>query len=238
MFRTIICVVRLFFYLLSLNGRLKHVQKLSLDNNISEHDRLVTNYVREWAKYVLKISGVTVDVSGLENIPNETVIFVCNHRSFFDIPVLLAILDKPYGLMSKDSIKKIPFIGKWMRELNCVFVDRDNARKAVLSLNLVGENLDQGYSMIIFPEGTRNKTSNLLKFKTGAFKLAVEKKVSVVPIFMTGTAEIFEKNNYRIKPNHVTVKILPKITVTNNSDYKTILDNAYDMISKNQDLSS
>lgn len=233
MFKTIIVITRLFFYLLSLNRRFRVVQKLSRNNNIKQHDKLVSTYVREWASYVLKISGVDVTVSGIENIPAETVIFVCNHRSFFDIPVLLACLDKPYGLMSKDSIGKIPFLGKWMRELNCVFVDRDNPRKAVKSLDLIGDNIDHGYSMIIFPEGTRSKGSELLKFKTGAFKLAVKKNVSIVPIAIIGTDDVFEKNNLRITPGNVTVKILPKIAVTSDSNYKDLLDMAHDVIQKN-----
>lgn len=233
MFRTIVVITRLFFYLLSLNRRFRVVKKLSKDNNTKEHDKLVSIYVKEWADYVLKISGVSVLVSGVETIPDETVIFVCNHRSFFDIPVLLACLDKPYGLMSKDSIGKIPFVGKWMRELNCIFVDRDNPRKAVRSLELVGDNIDHGYSMIIFPEGTRSKTNQLLKFKTGAFKLAAKKNVSIVPIAMTGTDEIFEKNNFRITPGNVTLKVLPKIDVTPNSNYKDLLDMAHDVIQKN-----
>lgn len=233
MFRTIIVIIRLFFYLLSLNGRFRTVKKLSKDNDLTKHDALVSTCVKEWAKYVLKISGVNVFVSGIENIPVETVIFVCNHRSFFDIPVLLAHLDKPYGLMSKDSIGKIPFLGKWMRELNCVFVDRDNPRKAVRALELVGDNIDKGYSMIIFPEGTRNKTSDLLKFKTGAFKLATKKNVSIVPIALSGTDDIFEKNNFGISPGNVTLRVLPKILVTPDSNYKDLLDAAHDAIQKN-----
>ena len=233
MFRTIVILIRLFFYLLSLNRRFRSVKKLSSDDQKLQHDKLVSTYVKDWAQYVLKISGVNVSVLGVENIPDETVIFVCNHRSFFDIPVLLAHLDKPYGLMSKDSIGNIPFIGKWMRELNCVFVDRNNPRKAVKSLELVGNNLDMGYSMIIFPEGTRNKSDGLLKFKTGAFKLAKQKNISIVPIVMTGTDDIFEKNNYKIKPNNVTLKILPKISVSQNSNFKDILDEAHNIMQKN-----
>ena len=231
MFRTAVCFVRLFFYLFRLNGNLRKVQKLK--NSVSEHDKLVSKYVKEWAKYVLKISGVNVSVSGLSNIPNETVIFVCNHQSFFDIPVLLANLDKPYGLLSKDGVKKIPFINKWMEELNCVFVDRNNAKDAIKSLSFVGDNLDNGYSMIIFPEGTRSKTSNLLKFRSGAFRLAVSKKVSIVPIALNGSREIFEANHNLIKPSNVTLKILPKIQVSKDSDYKVLLEEAYNKISQN-----
>ena len=233
MFRTIVVVIRLFFYLLSLNRRFRVVKKLSCDDNRKEHDKLVSTYVKEWAEYVLKISGVNISVSGIENIPDETVIFVCNHRSFFDIPVVLACLDKPYGLMSKDSVEKIPFLGKWMRELNCVFVDRNNPRKAVRALELVGNNIDNGYSMIIFPEGTRSKNGELLKIKTGAFKLAVKKNVSIVPIAMTGTDDVFEKNNLKIVPGNVTLKVLPKIAVTSDSNYKDLMDMAHDVIQKN-----
>ena len=233
MFRTIACVTRLFFNLMFLNSKLKKVQKLAKENNIKEHDKLVSKYVKSWANYVLRVCGVDVSVSGLSNIPDETVIFVCNHQSFFDIPVLLGCLDKPYGLLSKDDIKKIPFINKWMVELNCVFIDRKNPRSAVKSLTKVGDNLEQGYSIIIFPEGTRSKTSEVARFKSGAFKLAVQKNVSVVPIALNGTNQVFENNNHLIKPHHVTLKILPKIPVLADTDFKVVLEQAYNAICEN-----
>ena len=232
MFRTAIFFVRLFSYLIRLNGKFRKVQKLK--NNKGEHDKLVSKHVKEWAEYVLKISGVNVSVTGLSNIPQgETVIFVCNHQSFYDIPVLLASLDKPYGLLSKDSIKKIPFISKWMTQLNCVFIDRNNPKSAVKSLALVGDNLDNGYSMIIFPEGTRSKSSSLLKFRSGAFRLAISKNISIVPIALNGTRQIFEANHNLIRASNVTLKILPKIHVSKDSDYKVLLNEAYNQISQN-----
>ena len=231
MFRTIVCLIRLFCYLFRQNRKLKCVQKLK--NDTTQHDKLVSKYVKDWANYVLKISGVSLEVEGLSNIPNETVIFVCNHQSLFDIPVLLAGLDKPYGLLSKDAIKKIPFINKWMTELNCVFIDRNNPKSAVSSLSLVGDNLEKGYSMIIFPEGTRSKTSELLKFRSGAFRLATSKNISIVPIALSGTRQIFENNHNLIKPGHVTIKVLPKIPVSSDSDYKALSLKAYDEIKKN-----
>ena len=231
MFNTIACVTRLFFNLMFLNKELKSVKKLSKENNIAEHDKLVSKYVKEWAKYVLKVANVNVSVSGLSNIPtDETVIFVCNHQSFFDIPTLLGFLDKPYGLLSKDDIKKIPYINKWMIELNCVFIDRKNPRSAVKSLSVVGDNLDKGYSMIIFPEGTRSKTGEVARFKSGAFKLAVSKNVSIVPIALNGTLDVFEGNNHKIKASDVTLEVLPKIPVSKDSDYKQISQEAYDAI--------
>ena len=233
MFRTIVCVTRIFFNLLFLNRKLRKVKKLAKENNLEEHDKLVSKYVKDWANYVLRVCGVDVSVSGLSNIPDETVIFVCNHQSFFDIPVLLGCLDKPYGLLSKDDIKKIPFINKWMVELNCVFIDRKNPRSAVKSLAKVGDNLDRGYSMIIFPEGTRSKTSDVARFKSGAFKLATQKNVSIVPIALNGTNEVFENNNHLIRAHHVTLKILPKIPVLSDSDFKTVLEQAHNVISEN-----
>lgn len=233
MFRTIVCVIRLFFNLMFLNSGLRRVKKLAKKDTMQEHDKLVAQYVKNWANYVLKICGVNVSVSGLSNIPDETVIFVCNHQSFFDIPVLLGCLDKPYGLLSKDDIKKIPFVNKWMIELNCIFIDRANPRSAVKSLTAVGNNLDNGYSMIIFPEGTRSKTSEVSKFKSGAFKLAIQKKVSIVPIALNGTNEVFENNKHLIRPHDVTLKVLPKIAVPDDSDFKTLLDDAYRAITEN-----
>ena len=233
MFNTIYCITRLFFNLMFLRKPLKTVQKMSLEDDVTEHDKLVSKYVKEWAQYVLNIAKVKVSVSGLSNIPqDETVIFVCNHQSFFDIPVLLGFLDKPYGLLSKDDIKKIPYINKWMVELNCVFIDRKNPRSAVKSLSVVGDNIDKGYSMIIFPEGTRSKTGEVARFKSGAFKLAISKNVSIVPVALNGTMDVFEGNKHKIRASNVTLEVLPKIPVSKDSDYKVIAQEAYAVISK------
>ena len=111
MLKTVICIARLIFDLMCINIKFEKVKRLAKENKIAEHDKLVSIYVKDWAKSVLKVAGVTVSASGLSNIPtDETVLFVCNHQSFFDIPVLLSSLDKPYGLLSKDEVKKIPFI--------------------------------------------------------------------------------------------------------------------------------
>lgn len=233
MLKTVICIARLIFDLMCINIKFEKVKRLAKENKIAEHDKLVSIYVKDWAKSVLKVAGVTVSASGLSNIPtDETVLFVCNHQSFFDIPVLLSSLDKPYGLLSKDEVKKIPFITKCMIELNCVFINRENPRSAVKSLALVGDKLDKGYSMIIFPEGTRTKTGEVGKFKHGAFKLAISKKVSVVPIALDGTFDVFEGNNHIFKPNNVKLEVLPKIPVSDDTDYKVITHEAFDVISK------
>ena len=120
-----------------------------------------------------------------------------------------------------------------MEELNCVFIDRNNTKDAIKSLSFVGDNLDNGYSMIIFPEGTRSKTTNLVKFRSGAFRLAVSKNVSIVPIALNGSREIFEANHNLIKPGNVTLKVLPKISVSSDSDYKVLLQQAYNEIKQN-----
>lgn len=152
------------------------------------------------------ISGVRLEVNGYENIPdNEAVLFVGNHRSLFDIITTYPLMKRPTGYIAKKELKKIPFLSWWMYFVNCIFLDRQNPRNGLKSIIQASDMIKNGISIFIFPEGTRSKDGKLHDFKEGSLKIATKSKCPIVPVGITGSDDIFEKQFPAIKPGKVTV---------------------------------
>ena len=165
-----------------------------------------------WAKFLLFAAGVRVTVQGAENIPGDTaVLFVSNHQGNFDIPVLLSSLDKPKGFLAKIELAKIPVIRSWMPKLGCVFIDRANLRQSIKAIQGCVEVLNNGQSMVIFPEGTRSKGPQIGEFKKGSLRLVEKVNVPIVPVTVNGTYKAMESNGNRVMSTDVTVTISPPI---------------------------
>lgn len=212
--RTIIWFIYFWCYLLAKRPLMKKGLKALEQGDWQTADALTQKWVPDWAGKLLRLAGVTITVEGKENIPTEgACVFIGNHRSYYDIPLMLTQLDAPHALVSKKEVEKIPLVRGWMRLLHCVFLDRDDPRKAMASLNEAIENVKKGYSVVIFPEGTRNKgqEGTLLEFKGGAFRIATKTKAPIVPVAITGSRDIMENNGMWMKPAHVTIRILPPI---------------------------
>jgi len=169
----------------------------------------------KWAKIVIKIAGARINIIGLENLPkDETVLFVSNHQSNFDIPLLLSVIDVPKGFIAKKELENWPIISSWAKYINCIFMDRDNLRKSAASI-IEGINLlKSGYSMVIFPEGTRSKGQPVDEFKGGSFKLATKSKCLIVPLTINGTYKLLEANHNIIKGADIELVIHKPIDVT------------------------
>lgn len=149
-------------------------------------------------RVILFISGVKVDVYGEEHIPKEeAVLYIGNHRSFFDTVITYARCPRLTGYVAKDSMLRIPFLRIWMKRLHCLFLNRTDI-KAGMKMILTGiEQIKSGISMCIFPEGTRSLAENeteMLPFKEGSFKMAEKTGCAIIPMAMVHTADIFEKH--------------------------------------------
>ena len=165
--------------------------------------------VRSVFKVLLKLAGVTVTVKGAENIPEDTaVLYVGNHRSYFDILAGYTTVPTLLGFVAKKEMEKIPLLRTWMVNVNCLFLDRKNIKEGLKMILQGIEKVKNGVSIWIFPEGTRNKNDDpldMLTFKEGSLKIAEESGCYVVPVALTGTAEVFEQHFPKIKPSHVTI---------------------------------
>lgn len=163
----------------------------------------------QWAfKVILRITGVSTTVIGEEHVPDEPVLFIGNHRSFFDILLTYSRCRRLTGYVAKKEMEKIPLLSTWMKYLYCLFLDRENPKEGLKTILQGIEYIKKGISICIFPEGTRNKGEELsmLPFKDGAFKMATKTGCAIVPISMNNTAAIFENQFPRIKKVHVVIE--------------------------------
>jgi len=152
------------------------------------------------SKAFYKINGAQLVVTGQELIPKgEPVLFVGNHKSFIDIPLLLGYTHRPIAFVAKESLKKTPMINFWMFQIGCLFLNRTNLRKGVATIKEGIQMLKDGHTLVIFPEGTRSLTDELLPFKPGSLKLATKSGVRVVPFGIKGTDNVFENNGVKFK---------------------------------------
>ncbi len=162
-----------------------------------------------WAfRCILFIAGTKVTVIGEENVPKDTaVLYVGNHRSFFDIVLTYVRVPRLTGYVSKVEIKKVPLLSQWMKNLHCLFLDRDDIKKGLQTILEGIEKLKSGISICIFPEGTRNKEPDtFLPFHEGSFKLAQKSGCPIVPISINNSSAIFEDHFPKIKKAHVVLE--------------------------------
>ncbi len=162
----------------------------------------------QWAfRVILKITGVQTTVIGEENIPDEPVLFIGNHRSFFDILLTYSRCRRLTGYVAKKEMEHIPLLSTWMRYLYCLFLDRENPKEGLKTILQAIDYIKKGISICIFPEGTRNKGEELsmLPFKEGAFKIATKSNCAIIPVSLNNTCSIFEKQFPRIRKVHVVV---------------------------------
>ncbi len=167
-------------------------------------------YLRLLMHLAVFVGGCRIIATGTENVPDdETVLYVLNHRSYFDIFIAYTYFKEPTGFIAKEELRYVPFIAWYMKMAYCLFLDRKNLRKGYATIQKGIGYLNEGISMAIFPEGTRNKDhedkTGLLEFHGGSFKLAQRTGVRIIPVTIYNADAIFEEHIPRLKP--VTVKI-------------------------------
>lgn len=177
-------------------------------------DAYVYKKVKGIADHILKITGTEMKVSGLENIPEGPCLFVSNHQAIFDGFLLIANINRLTGFIAKKEITKLPLVRSWLGAMHTIFIDRSNVREGMKAINEGAEKLKQGYSMIIFPEGTRSLKSEMAEFKKGSMKLAVKAGVPIVPVTVDGTYNVLEVGNH-VRGNTVKMMVHKPIFLEN-----------------------
>lgn len=210
--KTILFYLDFFIYMFMTVCKKNKVEALRKKGKFQEAENKINEYVKGWASHVLNKVGAKIDINGKENIKEETCVYVVNHQGFLDIPVLISALDKSVGFIAKKEILKFKMMSYWMKQIHCIFMDRDNIRESMKAINEGVDNLKNGCSMIIFPEGTRSKCSKVGEFKKGSMKLALKAKVPIIPVAINGTYKLREGNKMgAIKSGNVTVTICDPI---------------------------
>ncbi len=162
-----------------------------------------------WAfRVVLFLSGTSVTVLGEENVPqDEAVLYVGNHRSYFDIIMTYVRVPRPTGYMAKVEMLRYPSLSTWMKYLHCIFLDRSNIKAGMKSILDAIDKIKSGISICIFPEGTRNRTDEMfLEFHDGSIKIAEKSGCPIVPISINNAGAIFEDHIPWIKKAHVVIE--------------------------------
>ncbi|HPX27181.1 MAG TPA: lysophospholipid acyltransferase family protein, partial [Treponemataceae bacterium] len=178
-------------------------------------DSLTNDIVRKWARFVVSLTKSDVEVRGEENIPQDTaVVLIGNHQSYLDIPVLMGYVNKPIAFIAKSEILKVPVLSKAMKLMQCTFLVRTDMRQSVKAMAEAVETIKKGYSMVIFPEGTRSKGGPVIDFKAGSFKLAYKSGVPILPVTIDGTFRLFEEKN-KVQSGKVIITVHPPVPTAN-----------------------
>ena len=169
-----------------------------------------------WAfRMVIRLAGTKVIVKGEERIPKDTaVLYVGNHRSYFDIVLTYVRVPRPTGYIPKKEMTKWPLLSNWMRNLHCLFLDRENVKEGLKTILAAVDKVKNGISICIFPEGTRNKVNDtFLPFHEGSFKIADKGGVPIVPMCIVNSAAIFEDHLPKIKKATVIIEYCEPIYI-------------------------
>jgi 1-acyl-sn-glycerol-3-phosphate acyltransferase len=161
-----------------------------------------------WAKIILWVCGVKVEVRGIIDIKkNVPFIFMSNHQSYFDIFTLLACLPADFKFLMKQELMKVPLLGATMRRAGYLSVDRVDTKNAIKSMDTAAEKIRNGASVLIFPEGTRSEDGHVQAFKKGGFHMALKAGCDIVPIAIVNTRAIVPKGSLRINKGTIKMKI-------------------------------
>lgn len=191
--------------------RLKLI-KLNRQGKIAERDACAHSIARKWAQSGLKMNGSLIHVTGVENVPKTGgVLFVANHQSNFDIPILIGHIPRDKGFIAKLELLKVPTFSRWMKYIGCIFIDRKDPRQSLSAINEAAEQLKAGHSIVIFPEGTRSADGTIGPFKAGGLRLAIKAAVPIVPVTISGSKNIMPKGTSIIRSAKVNVIISPPL---------------------------
>lgn len=191
---------------------------------------------RFWAKWVLIIGGVKLEIDGISMIdPNKSYIFCANHSSMIDIPVMIAGIKNDFRIIYKKELTKIPFFG-WALSLSpYISIKRSSGRDSMASLEAAIESVRSGESVTIFPEGTRSLDGKLGKFKRGAFLLASRSGKEIVPVTIIGSQSVLPNKDIYLKKGTVRIIISEPINYqgTNKQDEADLIEDVFGIINNN-----
>lgn len=214
MLRLIVIALMLFLYLLL------GIPVLLVEWVIGKYNKKAKDYsclrmVQTAFKLMLKVAGVRLTVIGEEHVPkDQAVLYIGNHRSYFDILLTYSRCPRLTGYVAKVEMLRYWLLRDWMKALYCLFLDRKDIKAGLKTILQGIEYIKRGISICIFPEGTRNRTDEMLPFKEGSMKIAEKTGCPIIPMAITNSAEIFENHLPFIRPCHVILEygapILPR----------------------------
>jgi len=161
----------------------------------------------DWSRQILQAAGTPVEIEGLHRIPDGPVVYAANHSSMFDIWALAATLPGSVRMVAKQELARIPLLGRAMVTAGHVVIDRPHPRRALEAYERAAAVIRSGMSAVVFPEGTRSRTGELLSFKNAPFGLAIAAQVPVVPLYIRNTFEIMPKGGFLLRPRPIQIEV-------------------------------
>jgi 1-acyl-sn-glycerol-3-phosphate acyltransferase len=199
---------------------------------------------REWvypwalfgARNWLRLSGMKIKVQGLELLdPKQTYVFISNHRSYLDTATLFHYTGRRIGLIAKKELLKVPLLGYGMGYVNVMAIDRTNRERAVQTMQAATKRIQSGVSFAVFAEGTRALPGQMLPFKKGAFYMARDAGVPIVPVAIKNTDVLMGKNTGEAWPGTIEVVIMPPVAtaaVTNDKEMEALIARVQQIIAE------
>lgn len=178
---------------------------------VAGDERKVHKIQMLWARFLLRVGGIRVSVKGVEHIkPYGSYVIMANHQSYIDILILLTL---PVFIhwMAKRELFNIPLFGWMLKRMDGISIDRESPAKSYSSIKQAARKIEQGATVLIFPEGTRSATGELLPFNGGGFFLAILSRAVVLPVTIQGSRAIMPKQSFRVSPGLVSVTVAEPI---------------------------
>ena len=198
---------KLIYCLKYFNAYKKKIASAKAAENYAEERGYILEATSTWGPMTMDMFGSRVEVEGLENLPEEgPVVIVGNHQGYADIAAYFAAFRKfQFAFVAKKELSKIPLYGVWMGRIRSVFIERNDPRASLEAIKAGAELIEKGFSLVIYPEGTRSKGPIPGPFMKGSLKLATKPGVPIVPVSMHGTYKMYEQTGV-IRP--ATIRII------------------------------
>jgi len=198
--------------------------------------KLIQWTTKWWGRTLLRLAHIPIEIRGMEHLtPGQAYVFAANHRSNFDIFTLISILPGRIMFVAKKSLFQIPILGHAMVRMGSVPLDRTNLKQAIKSLDRAAARVKAGANMIIFPEGTRVPSPELIPFKKGVFVMASKAGQPIVPVSISGTRYIQPRGAIKVKPGPIKVVISPPINPKDYRRKEDLMAAVYQAIEANYD---
>ena len=184
-----------------------------------EGEYTVHRIAQRWARGLLWLSGVRVEVIGGERVlQDRPQIFMANHQSLFDIFIVLAFIPAQFRFIAKKELFRVPIFGGALRKYGTIEINRQHHESAVQSIDIAALKIREGKSVVTFPEGTRSIDGEIKAFKKGVFHLALRAGVPIVPITIIGSREVMKKHSLKVHAGEITMIIEQPIDISGYSD--------------------
>lgn len=191
----------------SLGKQKKKIDGLKAQGRFEEERQEIADVCDYWSNKVVDYLNLKINVINPENLPKEgPVVYVSNHQSYADILVFLNTVKHQVGFIAKEELTKIPLFAGWVARIGSLFITRGDARASLGTINEGAEMIKNGYSLVIFPEGTRSHGDNMADFKPGSLKLATKAKAVIVPVTINKSYTVFEEKGKVTKNQTVDIK--------------------------------